>query len=169
MTSTTAPDHDELDRRAERLKERVYVSFAALAVVMTMRGHVDGAGGAAKTLVITVGGTLLAVLVADLVSHVVVHQELPHRAELRHFLGIMRSGIGPAVIPLILLAGAGTGAWQVDTALQASTIALLGTLIVIGWAAARRLRLSFPQRLVVLGAEGLLGLAVVLLELAAHH
>lgn len=115
------PEHPEvdaeaLDRRAERLKERVYVTFAALAVVMTMRGHVTGSGAAARTLVITVGGTLLAVLVADLVSHVVVHQELPHRTEIRHFLQVTRSGLGPVVLPLVFLGLSGLGVWELDGA-----------------------------------------------------
>lgn len=169
MTTAPAPDPDELDRRAERLKERVYVTFAALAVVLAMRGHVDSAGVAARTLAITVGGTLLAVLVADLVSHVVVHQELPDRAELRHFLRVTRSGLGPAIVPLILLGVAAAGRWSVDSALRASSAALLATLVVIGWWAARRLKLTVVQRVVVLGAELALGAAVVGLELAAHH
>jgi hypothetical protein len=169
VTADAAPSAEEVGRRAERLKERVYVTFAALAVVIALRDHLESPGAATRTLAITVGGTLLAVLVADLVSHVVVHQALPDRDELRHMLSVTRSGLLPVVLPLLYLAMATAGIWSVGAALRASTIALVVTLVVIGWAAARRLRLTLVQRLVVLGAEGVLGVGVVLLELAAHR
>ncbi|MGW8564580.1 hypothetical protein [Isoptericola sp. NPDC055881] len=163
---------DELtpDQRAARLKERVYVTFAALAVVLALRGHVEGltAGKAATTLVITVGGTLLAVLVAELVSHVVVHGALPTRAEGRHMVGVVASAGGVVVLPLVFLWCAGRGAWTVEGALTASTTALLVSLGVVGYVAVRRVAVPAWQKWLLLLAEVALGAAVVGLEVLAH-
>lgn len=52
--------------------------------------------------------------------------------------------------------------------LRASTIALIVSLVGIGYLAVRRVRLPLGQRPIVLFAEFVLGIAVVLLELLAH-
>ncbi|MFE6967984.1 hypothetical protein [Isoptericola sp. NPDC057653] len=158
------------DQRADRLKERVYVTFAALAVVLALRGHVEGleAGRAALTLVITVGGTLLAVFLADFVSHVVVHGALPTRAERRHMLGVVSSAGGVVVLPLVFLWLAGRGAWTVAGALTASTVALIVSLGLVGYVAVRVVALPWWQKWLLLLTEVALGLAVVGLEVLAH-
>lgn len=159
------------EERADRLKERVYVTFAALAVVITLRSHGEevSAGVAATTLLITVGGTLLAVLLADLVSHLVVHAALPSPAEARHMVAVCTQALGVLVLPMIFLAiASGDGGWTVDGALRASTIALVASLGAVGWLAVRRIRLPRWQKLTVLAAELALGVAVVALELLAH-
>ena len=155
--------------RADRLKERVYVTFAALAVVLTLRSHGDVAAGvAATTLLITVGGTLLAVLLADMVSHIAVHAALPTAAEARHMVAVCTGALGVLVPPMVFVGVAATGSWTVDGALRASTIALVASLGVVGWLAVRRVALPGWQKLVVLVAEVALGVAVVALELLAH-
>lgn len=165
MEQDTRQDPQE---RAERLKERVYVTFAALAVVLTLRTHEVSAGTAATTLLITVGGTLLAVLLADVVSHLAVHAALPTPAEARHMVGVCTGALGVLVLPMVFLGVAGSGAWPVDGALRASTIALVASLGVVGWLAVRRVALPGRQKLAVLAAEVALGVAVVGLELLAH-
>ncbi|WP_147794638.1 hypothetical protein [Cellulomonas sp. Y8] len=157
------------EERADRLKERVYVTFAALAVVLTLRSHGDvTAGVAATTLLITVGGTLLAVLLADVVSHIAVHAALPTAAEARHMVAVCTGALGVLVLPMIFVGIAATGSWTVDGALRASTIALVASLGVVGWLAVRRVSLPGWQKLLVLVAEVALGIAVVSLELLAH-
>jgi len=155
--------------RADRLKERVYVTFAALAVVLTLRSHGDvTAGVAATTLLITVGGTLLAVLLADVVSHIAVHAALPTAAEARHMVAVCTGALGVLVLPMIFVGVAASGSWTVDGALRASTIALVASLGVVGWLAVRRVALPAWQKVLVLVAEVALGVAVVALELLAH-
>jgi len=155
--------------RADRLKERVYVTFAALAVVLTLRSHGDvTAGVAATTLLITVGGTLLAVLLADVVSHIAVHAALPTAAEARHMVAVCTGALGVLVLPMVFVGVAATGSWTVDGALRASTIALVASLGVVGWLAVRRISLPGWQKVLVLAAEVALGVAVVSLELLAH-
>ncbi|GAA3631763.1 hypothetical protein [Microlunatus ginsengisoli] len=167
----TATDSAELpERRAERLKERIYVTFTSLAVVIAMSSRAEDLtpGAAAVTLTITVVGTLLAVFVADLVAHIVVHATMPAREELGHMVRVSSSSLGVLVLPLIFIGLAGLGRWHLEQAMRASSIALAATLIVIGYLAARRLRLPLRSRLVILFAEFGLGVLVVLLELLAH-
>lgn len=161
---------EEPEQRAERLKERVYVTFTGLAVVLALRGHAEEvhAGEAAGTLAITVIGTLLAVLVADFVSHLAVHAELPTRREFRHLLAVTADGAAAIVLPLIFMALAAIDAWPVEQALRASTVALIATLVAVGYLAVRRARIPARQKLVVLLAEAALGALVVGLELLAH-
>jgi hypothetical protein len=172
MANRTRPElsEDEREVRAAQLKERVYVTFTSLAVVLALRSHASEttAGEAATTLTIAVVGTLLAVFVADFVSHIAVHERMPDRGELRHMVGVSASALGVLVLPLIFLGLAGLGAWTIDGALLAATIALLISLVAVGFLAVRRVRLPLVQRLVVLLAEAALGVAVIGLELLAH-
>lgn len=159
----------ERRNRAARLKERIYLSFAALAVVITLasHGHVS-AGEAAVTLLVTVLGTLLAVFAADIISHIVVHGSLFTAEELRHAVSTSFGALGGVALPFLFLGLAALGVWEVETALNASAAALLGALILIGWVAVRRVPLTWYQRLIALGAEAALGLAVIGLKLLAH-
>lgn len=155
--------------RAAHLKERIYVTFTALAVVLAMRGHhVGSAWEALVTLAVTVAGTLLAIFVADVVSHIVVHERVMTRAEIGHAFAVSTGSFGVLVIPAIMLGLAGLDLWPVERALRVTSIVLIATLVVIGWIAVRRVWLRWWQRLLVLGAEGALGVAVVALELLAH-
>lgn len=157
-------------QRAEALKERIYITFTSLAVVMALASHADRlqAGEAARTLLIAVVGTLLAVFVADLVAHITVHGSVPDRAELAHMASVSTSALGVVVAPMILIGLAALGIWPVSAALRVATITLIVSLVVVGYLAARRVRLPLRQRLIVLFAEFGLGIAVVALELLAH-
>lgn len=154
--------------RAARLKERIYVTFVALAVVLALRAQDADAGKAIATLAVTVLGTLLAVFVADFTSHFVVHERGLTRGELRVALLSSFGALTSLVLPFVFLLLALLGVWTTDGALLASNIALLVSLVVSGWVAVRKLRLSWWQRLFALGGEALLGLAVVGLQVLAH-
>jgi hypothetical protein len=162
-----APD---LEQRADQLKERVYITFTALAVVLALRADVghETAGAAAGTLAVAVVGTLLAVLVADVVAHITVHQALPTRAELRHMVVVVLGAAETLVLPIVLIGLAALGVFSLEVALIACTVVLVVTLVAVGYLAVRRLPLPLHQRLIVLLAEFALGLAVVGLELLAH-
>jgi hypothetical protein len=170
VDETTRRQQDSPDALAARLKERIYVTFTALAVVLALRSHSEGLSPAAvaTTLGITVAGTLLAVFVADLVSHIAVHAHLPTAAEFRHMVSVVLGATTAVLLPFVFIGVAALGAWTVDGALRASMIALLAALGVVGWLAVRRVRLPFWQKLLVLGAEVALGAAVIALELLAH-
>ena len=155
--------------RAERLKERIYLTFTALAVVIVLDSHGHTTPGEAiTTLAVTCFATLLAVFVADIVSHLAVHGEVHTRDELRRAVAVSLGAIGAVALPFVFLALASFDVWSVDTALSAAKAALIAALVAIGWFAVRRTRAPWWQKLIVLGAEALLGVAVVGLELLAH-
>ncbi len=170
MEPSAASERDSPENRAAKLKERIYISFTALAVVLALRSHSEHLelATAASTLAITVAGTLLAVFVADLLSHLAVHAVLPTRAELRHMVGVSVGALGAVVLPFAFLGASWAGWMEVPTALQAGAIALVVALVIIARVAVRRTRLPKWQRfLLLLGVAGL-GFAVVALELLAH-
>lgn len=161
-----------VDREAQaaRLKERVYVTFTSLAVVLALVSHAaeTTAGEAATTLLIAVVGTVLAVFVADFVSHIAAHEAMPSGVELRHMAAVSLGAITVLVLPLVFLGLAAFDVWSVVGALRASAVALVVSLVAIGFLAVRRVKLPIGQRLVVLLAEAVLGLTVIGLELLAH-
>ncbi|HAN25481.1 MAG: hypothetical protein CMH36_00445 [Microbacterium sp.] len=163
-------DHDaSRDERARALKERIYVTFAALAVVVTLASHGEhDALNALVTLLVTVLGTIFAVFTADVISHLVVHERLMSARELRSAAATSFGALGAVALPAVLLLVAALGAWPTFTALVAAAAALLLALVVIGYLAIRRLRLAWWQRLVALGAEALLGVLTAGLQLLAH-
>jgi len=155
------------DHRADRLKERVYVTFTALAVVLALRGHPEE-GHPGRTLLITVLGTLLAAFVADVIAHIAVHQNLPDRRELRMMLGITGSALGGVAAPLVFVWLGSAGVWEIGRSLNAAMVALITALVAIGWIAVRRVRLAWWKKAIVLFAEFVLGFAVIAVELLAH-
>jgi hypothetical protein len=167
----TDVQEEQREQRAEQLKERIYVTFTALAVVITLRADADHVtiGFAAGTLALTVLATLAAVFLADVVAHITAHESLPSRGELRHMLRVVAGALGVLVVPMILMALAALGGLPLEAALRGSSIALVVTLVAVGFLAVRRLRLPPGQRIVVLLGEFALGVGVVALELLVHH
>ncbi len=156
--------------RAEQLKERVYITFTALSVMLALRAEVDHltVGNAVVTLTVAVVGTLLAVFVADVVAHITVHQVLPTRTEFIHMVVVVLGAAETLVLPLLILGLAAVGLLPLGAALTAATVVLVVTLVAVGYLAVRRLKLPLIQRLLVLLAEFVLGLVVVGFELLAH-
>ncbi|WCI09115.1 hypothetical protein PJ267_04370 [Arthrobacter sp. OVS8] len=167
-TGRTEPSASQ---RAASLKERVYISFTCLAVVLALRSHADetSPAAAAATLSIVVVGSLLGIFVADLLSHLTVHEELPSRPQLRHMIAVSTESLSVLVTPLLLLTAAGLGLWSTAVALQWAIVVLVVTLFVIGYLAIRRLDLPFRHKALIVFAEVVLSLLVIALELLAHN
>ncbi|NQX28101.1 hypothetical protein HQQ81_12185 [Microbacteriaceae bacterium VKM Ac-2854] len=138
--------------------------------MLALQSHADetSALSAGLTLGIAVVGTLLAVFVADLISHLVVHQSLPNRGELRHMIAV---GVGAGTVliaPVLLLLAAGAGWWTTADALAGAIVALVLSLVLVGYLAIRRLSIPLLHKAAVLIAEVVLSLLVIALELVAH-
>ena len=71
-------------------------------------------------------------------------------------------------MPLILLAFAAFGVFELDGALRAASILYVVTLGLIGFVAVRRTHLAWCKQLVALGTLVALGLLVILLQQLAH-
>lgn len=157
--------------RAAVLKERTYVAFTALAVLITMRAH-DGhpaVGSACVTLAVTVAATTCAVYLADLLSHMVVTSRPPGRAEHRRIVTGTLGAATVAVPPLACIAVAATGLYPVATGLLAAMLLTTATVTGVAVLAVRRLDVPRGQRLAVLVAVAALALVVVALGLLAHR
>lgn len=167
----SAPLSPSARHRAASLKERVYIIFTSLAVVLALRSHADQTtpGAAAATLSIVVIGSLLGILVADLLSHLTVHSELPTGAELHRMVAVSADGLGVLVAPLLLLAAAGLGFWSTAVALGWAIVVLVVSLAVVGFLAVRRLEIPLHHKAAIIFAEVVLSLLVIGLELLAHN
>lgn len=162
--------HARRETDADYLKERVYATFTGLAIVLVLASDVEhhDARGSLFTLVIGVLGITVAGYVSDIIAHLAVHRELPHRAEHTLMLRVAGGAISTVVVPAVIIALAWAGVFQLAGALRASTIVYLATLGAIGYLAVRRARLRWWQQLGALLALVLLGALVVLLQTLAH-
>ncbi|NNC12239.1 hypothetical protein HII28_10160 [Planctomonas sp. JC2975] len=161
---------EKLRESGDRLRERIYVTFTAIAVLMAMSGHgvaVDPAG-ALLTLVVTVVGVLLAGFTSDVVSYMLVHHALPGRRDFTRMLAVSLRALLAILVPAILFVLAIAHVITAGAALRASIIVLLITLGVIVWRAVGSAHLAWWKSLLVLGVVVGLGILVVLLELFAH-
>ncbi|MFF2486819.1 hypothetical protein ACFVSU_10485 [Microbacterium sp. NPDC058062] len=150
-------------------KERVYATFTGLAIVLVVSAsdHAEP-DHAFFALVLGVVGITAAGFVSDIVSHLAVHQEFPSGGEFAVLGRIAGGALGTVVVPGILIALAWLDVMHLETALRVSSIVYIATLGVIGWAAVRRARLSWAQKLVALGILLALGLLVIGLQTLAH-
>ncbi|MCJ1711776.1 hypothetical protein MT344_11380 [Clavibacter michiganensis subsp. phaseoli] len=162
-----APDAAQ---RSEALKERIYVTFTALAVTIATVREAEHAtiGGAALTLLLTVVGTLLAVATAEYIAQMVRDGEVPDRRDIGHILYVCGSSLGVLPAPLAILGLAALGALDLTTALRIISIVLVATLVLVTLVAVRRLRVGLGVKLLVLAGVAALGVAVLAVELAVH-
>ena len=153
------PGPDE-QQRSEVLKERVYVTFTALAVIIAYERDAEHASvkGAALTLSLTVLGTLLAVFVADVIAHMVRHSALPSRPQLAHLLYVSLGSLAVLVVPLAILGLSATDVVDLPSALRAIAVALVVSLVVATLFAVRRLRVAVGLKILVLASVTGLGL-----------
>lgn len=162
----------EQERReaGDRLRERIYATFTALAVLMALNAHEEHPEPLTVlwTLLISVVGVLLAGLASDLVSHMIVHSTLPSGRELRHMLAVASRALGVLAVPAgaLLLANAGT--MEMRGAMTTAIVALIASLAVVARIAVSRTGLPGWKQLVVLIAIVALGVLVVFLEQLAH-
>jgi hypothetical protein len=157
-------------RHASRLRERIYVAFTSLAVVIVLATHSEEltARSAAATLFVTALGTVTAAFTAEYMAHLVAHETPPARDELRHLIRTATGALATVVLPLVSLALAGAGIWPLDRALRTARTVLVVTLAAIGFLAVRRVRLAAWRKIVLLLILAALGAAVILLETLAH-
>lgn len=113
-------------------------------------------------------GTLLAVLVADVISHMIMTERTMTRGEFAHAVFASFGALSAVAVPVVALLIALIGWWSTTIALRVSAAGLILSLVVIGFAGIRRVPMTWWQRLLALGAEAVVGLAVVGLQTLAH-
>jgi hypothetical protein len=170
-SAPAAADADVRARRASALKERIYVTFTALAVILTLRVH-DAhptTSAALRTLAVAVTSTVCAVYIADLLSHMVVHARVPGRPEHNRIVASTLGAGAAALPPLACIALSGTGVYGTSTGLLAATSITVVTLMAIGVMAVRELDVPRHHRIVILAGETLMAVVVLALGLLAHR
>lgn len=158
------------DERAEALKERVYATFTGLAIVLVQHANVEHVTAARATLTLLVGIVAItaAGFVAGVIAHLAYHSAFPDRDELGRMLRVSGSAIASAAAPLIVLALAAFGVFELEPALRTASILYLVALGLVGYIAVRRTNAAWWKQLVALGILVALGLAVVGLQQLAH-
>ncbi|MFW0794371.1 hypothetical protein AAFP30_11210 [Gordonia sp. CPCC 205515] len=152
------------------LKERVYVAFTGLAIVLVLYnapGHQDGAHAFA-VLLSGLLGVAVAAFASDVIAHLAVHRHFPHGSELRHLLRSTLGALSTAVVPLILIALAWADVLDLSTALILSAYLYIAILGTVGWLAVRRSHLSGGQKLAAFAMLVALALVVLLIQIFAH-
>lgn len=163
--------HDRpVDERAEALKERVYATFTGLAIVLVQHANVEHITATRATITLLVGiiAITAAGFVADVIAHLAVHGAFPRRVELGRMLRVSGTAIASAAGPLVILALAAFGVFELEPALLAASILYLVTLGLVGFIAVRRTHVAWWKQVVALGILVALGLAVVVLQQLAH-
>lgn len=159
-----------LEQRVSYLKERVYVSFIALAVLLSLGTHAAETtpGEAVAALLIAALGAGLAGLASDVIAHLAVHNALPSARELRHMLAVSSAALGTIVLPLIVLLLSFAGLVDVATAVTISVWIMAVTLGAVGYLAVARSTLTWWTKFASLGALVALGLLVIGVQVLAH-
>lgn len=158
----------DMDAVALYFKERIYATFTGLAILLVVgsSGHPDPQH-ATLALILGVIGIVVAGFVADVISHLAVHQHLPTGRDLRILLRIAGGALSTVIVPGILLALAWAGVLDLEAAIRASVIVYIVTLGLVGWFAVRRSLLPWWKQLIVLAGLILLAFAAIGIQILA--
>lgn len=152
------------------LKERVYVAFTGLAIVLVLYNAPGQLDGAHAFVVLLSGllGVAVAAFASDVIAHLAVHQHFPYGPELAHLARTSLGALSNAIAPLVLLALAWADVISVMTALILSAYLYIAVLGTVGWLAVRRAHLRAMQKLAALAMLVALALVVLLIQIFAH-
>jgi hypothetical protein len=152
------------------LKERIYVTFIGLAVLLALNTHPDdtSAGAVAGSLVIAAVGAGLAGLVSDVIAHLAVHGTMPEAADLRHLVRVAFGALGTIVVPVVVLLLSVAGLVPLELALGIATWVMALTLGAVGYVAVFRSSLAWWKKLAVFVALVVFGLLAIGVQLLAH-
>ena len=171
MTSSTGPATSERARQlVPYLKERVYVSFISLAVLLALGAHPADttAATALGALLVAAIGAGLAGLVSEIIAHLAVHEHLPSRAETGHLVRISAGALATVALPAAALLLSLAGVLTIGVALNVAVAVLALTLGTVGFLAVVRSRLPWFTKLGVFFVLFVLGVIVIAVQLLAH-
>ncbi len=153
-----------------RIRERVYIAFTGLAVLLAFGAHAEEAGAwtIAAALLIGVLGAVLAGFFADVIAELAVGARLPSARAMAGFIGVSGSALTTAVVPLAVLAAAGIGWLDVTTALVFAVGAMALGLAAVAFAAVARAELPWWAKLAVFAGELVFAAIVIVVKLLAH-
>lgn len=153
-----------------KLRERVYITFTGIAVLLTFSAHPGEAEAWTITLALVIGvlGAVPAGFAADVISALAVDGTFPRGSRMAHVLGVSATGLSTAVVPVLFLVAAGIGLIEVATALLFAVGTMALGLAVVAYAAVARAELPWWAKLAVFVGELLLVGVVIAVKLLAH-
>ncbi|HVQ44119.1 MAG TPA: hypothetical protein VMT30_04110 [Candidatus Saccharimonadia bacterium] len=160
---------DNLEFRAELLKERIYATLALLAILLT----IDPAHTSTLKAAIVVLGTALSLWGASLIaagmSYRVVMQRPEPETSFKRRVVLHSPLLAAAAFPLLTIALSALGFISLSVAVDVSIGASL--LLLLGWSllSARAVGAGRLATLVVAAIELAIGLAVVWLKMTVGH
>ena len=128
-TDTNTTHHKELI--AELLKERIYATFALMAVLLSIDATHTTPWGA----IVLVAGTIASLWAASIVAsrmstRMVYGNSVDHRESLRHTLAAHASMLYAMITPIVLFGLAAAHALSLHLAIILATIAAGGLLVI---------------------------------------
>ncbi|HEX2283658.1 MAG TPA: hypothetical protein VHI10_02335 [Mycobacterium sp.] len=153
------------------LRERLYGAISCLATLAVLaRYTTEHTSAWARMLDIAVatGGLWAASLLADWVAHIAVYSTVPRGRDALRMLQSSGQILEAAFLPVVILAVAGFGKLDTDTATWIAAWVLVGELGIIAFLAVRRTQLPWWQQL--FAVTGLVGVGVLVLgiKILAH-
>ena len=152
------------------LKERVYVSFISLAVLLALGAHPADTtpSTALGSLLVAAIGAGLAGLVSEIIAHLAVHEHLPSRSETAHLVRISGGALATVALPAAVLLLSLAGLIPIAPALNIAVGVLAVTLGAVGFLAVVRSKLPWFAKLAVFFVLFVLAVIVIAVQLLAH-
>ncbi|GEE02935.1 hypothetical protein nbrc107696_33810 [Gordonia spumicola] len=170
MRKATIPEGTEPHQVVGYLKERVYVAFTGLAIVLAMSfGESDHRSSqyAFTALLLGVVGVTSAASASDVIAHLAVHKEFPDRHELFVITKTTLGALSSAVVPAALIGLSWLGVFSIDTALLLAGLTFVVALGVVVWLAVRNADITGEQQLAALAIILGIGLLVLAAQVLA--
>ncbi|SFT08524.1 hypothetical protein [Saccharopolyspora flava] len=164
--STLAPE-----QIASLLRERIYGGIACLSTLLVLLRHLDespSAWSAFLDVAVTNGSLWAASLFADYLAHLTAHGKGPRGAELLHALRASGQILEAAIAPLLLVLLAALGVLPLHIALWTAVGLSVGALGLFALLAARRTRLPWWKRILIVLVLLALGILVVGIKILSH-
>lgn len=171
MTSSTGTASAARARQlVPYLKERVYVSFISLAVLLALGAHPADTtpSTALGALLVAAIGAGLAGLVSEIIAHLAVHEHLPSRAETARLVAVSGGALATVALPAVVLLLSLAGLVPIAIALNLAVAVLALTLGAVGLLSVVRSKLPWYTKLGVFFVLFVLGVIVIAVQLLAH-
>ncbi|HJT94262.1 MAG TPA: hypothetical protein VJ777_20390 [Mycobacterium sp.] len=166
-----AAENEPVEHVVALLRERLYGAISCLATLAVLaRYTTEDTSAWARILDVAVatGGLWAASLLADWVAHLGVYRGSPRGRAWLRMLQSSAQILEAAFLPIVVLAVAGFGVFDTDTATWIAAWVLVAELGVIALLAVRRTELPWWQQ--ALAVAGLVGVGVLVLgiKILAH-
>jgi hypothetical protein len=166
-----AAEGEPVEHVVSLLRERLYGAISCLATLAVLaRYTTEDTSALARILDVAVatGGLWAASLLADWVAQLGVYGAAPRGRDALRILQSSGQILEAAFVPIVILAVAGFGFLDTDTATWIAAWTLVGELGVIAFLAVRRTELPWWQQALTVAALVAVGVLVLGIKILAH-